>query len=249
MSHAVANGRSISTFVARNVRDFEWAAGPLRKVVGRTGSTRIAAWYLPSSVGRPAAERMLGHAQRSMRTFIRSFGPYPYPELDVVLSGFASFGGMEYPTFVFSNPSKVTIAHELAHQWWYGLVGNDQFSEPWIDEGLASWSESLPWQPRRACAGIRWPSVDARMSNDMAYWREHPAAYGTVVYRGGGCMLAQLADGFGLHRFVRILERIAERFRYDVLRTEDFRRIVERAAARHWPAFSPDFWARWRLDT
>ena len=95
---------------------------------------------------------------------------------------------------------------------------------------------------------MRWPSADARMSNDMAYWREHPAEYGTVVYRGGGCMLAQLADGFGLHRFVRILERIAERFRYDVLRAEDFQRIVERAAARHWPGFPADFWARWRLD-
>ena len=51
------------------------------------------------------------------------------------------------------------------------------------------------------------------MTNDMGYWRDHPNEYWTVEYRGGGCLFAQLADGFGLPRFLRILERIAERFR------------------------------------
>ena len=242
------DGRSISTFVARDVRDFEWAAGPLRRIVGEVGGTRVVVSSMPGGVGRSQAERMLAHAERSMRTFIRSFGPYPYGEVDVVLTGFASFGGMEYPTFIFSNTNKLTIAHELAHQWWYGLVGNDQFSEPWLDEGLATWSETLPWKPWRACGGIRWPSPGARMTNDMGYWRDHPNEYGTVVYRGAGCLFAQLADGFGLPRFLRIMERLGERYRYEVIRTQDLRRAIDRAADRHWPGFPADFWTTWRVE-
>ncbi|HSL10021.1 MAG TPA: M1 family metallopeptidase [Actinomycetota bacterium] len=247
VSHRVADGRSTSTFVARNVRDFEWAAGPLRTMAERAGPTRVVVSYAPAVVGRADAGRVLAYAVRSMRAFARAFGPYPYPEVDVVVTGFTSFGGMEYPTLVFSNVSKRTVAHELAHQWWYGLVGNDQFSEPWLDEGLASWSETLPWHPRRSCGSIRWPSAGAEMTNDMRYWRAHPAEYGTVVYQGGGCMMAQLADGFGLRRFQRILARLATRFRYGVIRTEDLQRIVERAADRHWPAFPANFWTRWRV--
>jgi aminopeptidase N len=191
---------------------------------------------------------MLDHAERAIRTFGRAFGAYPYPEIDVVLTGFASFGGMEYPTLILSNANRVTIAHELAHQWWYGTVGDDQFSEPWLDEGFATWSQRLPWDPFVACGGINWPSADARLTNDMAYWREHPIEYGTVVYSGGACMLAQLADGFGLERFVRILGRFAERNRFGIVRTEDFQATIEAAAARLWPSFPADFWDTWRVE-
>jgi aminopeptidase N len=86
------------------------------------------------------------------------------------------------------------------------------------------------------------------MTNDMSYWREHPGEYGTVVYRGGGCMMAQLADGFGLSRFLRILERFADRHRYGIVRVVDLRRAIERAADRHWPGFPADFWSSWRVD-
>ena len=82
----------------------------------------------------------------------------------------------------------------------------------------------------------------------MAYWRDHANEYGTVVYHGGGCLLAQLADGFGLDRFLRILERYAGRFRHDIARTEDFQAAIDRAADRHWPGFPADFWSDWRVE-
>lgn len=243
-----AEGRRVtSTYVARNVRDFEWAAGRLRQVAGTAAGTRVAVSYVPAAMTHAEARRVWGHAARSMRTFTRAFGPYPYPEVDVVLTGFASFAGMEYPTLVFSNSSKLTVAHELAHQWWYGLVGNDQFSEPWLDEGFATWSQRLPWHPWRRCRGISWPSASARLANDMAYWRSQPGEYGHVVYHGGGCLLAQLADGLGLPRFLRTLERYADRHRYGIVRTADFRRTIERVADRHWPGFPANFWSRWRV--
>jgi aminopeptidase N len=86
------------------------------------------------------------------------------------------------------------------------------------------------------------------MTNDMGYWREHPAQYFSVVYIGGACLLAQLAERFGLDRFLRILERYAARHRYGIARTSDFVHAIDRAAARHLPGFDTDaFWAAWRV--
>jgi hypothetical protein len=248
VARRTSRDRTVQTFVARDVRDFEWAAGRLSKLTGRGGGARVAVWYPPGTTRRTAGQ-MLAVAERAMRTFRAAFGPYPYPELDVVLTGRTSFGGMEYPTIVFTAPNANVVAHELAHQWWYGTVGNDQFSEPWLDEGLATWSERLPTRPWRSCEGsFTWPSPTTRMTNDMAYWRDHPGQYWRVAYLGGGCMAAQLVEGFGLVRFQRVLRDLAAAHRFGVVRTEDFRAAIEAAAAIHWPAFDPDaFWRRWRM--
>jgi len=245
----VEGSRWISTYTARQVRDFEWAAARLSRLVGHAGDTRVVVSYQPARVSLRTARAMRRHAVRSMHTFSDAFGDYPYREVDVVLLGAATFGGMEYPTIVFSEANRLTIAHELAHQWWYGVVGSDQFSEPWLDEGLATWSQYLPFNPWRRCDTFSWPSGSARMTNDMSYWREHPGAYGRVAYLGGGCMLAQLAEGFGLARFERLLGRYAAAHWLDNARTGDLQAIVERMAARHWAGFDADtFWSTWRVD-
>ena len=86
--------------------------------------------------------------------------------------------------------------------------GDDQFSSPWLDESFATWTSYLPFGGWKKCASYRFPSADARITNDMGYWLAHPSDYDTI-YGGGGCMLANLADLFGLDRFVQILHDYA----------------------------------------
>ncbi|MEX1025450.1 MAG: hypothetical protein WD226_10280 [Planctomycetota bacterium] len=82
------------------------------------------------------------------------FGGYPYEHLVVVdpAWGASAAGGMEYPllftagTSRFSpearhQPESVTV-HEAGHQFWYGLVGNNEFEAAWLDEGLNSYADS-----------------------------------------------------------------------------------------------------------
>src|SRR5262249_46413985 len=89
--------------------------------------------------------------------------PYPYRQITVVDPAWASAsGGMEYPTLftgganVFAppalqSPESVTV-HEAGHQFWYGLVGNNEFEEAWLDEGFNSYhnrkADSLAYGPR-----------------------------------------------------------------------------------------------------
>src|SRR2546430_187138 len=122
----------------------------------------------------------------------RRFGAYPYGEADVVLDNGFWFGGMEYPGFVLDRVSSTALAHELAHQWWYGIVGDDEYNDPWLDEGFTDYATDLYFNQTRAGCGITWQSSAERLTNSMAYWDAHSSRYGTVVYGYGKCTLHDL---------------------------------------------------------
>ena len=91
-------------------------------------------------------------AKDSISIFSNLFGEYPYDTYSVIASDFY-IGGMEYPTLVMIDQSlynekdkfllEYVIAHETAHQWWYSVIGNDEISEPWLDEALTEYSTVL----------------------------------------------------------------------------------------------------------
>ncbi len=96
----------------------------------------------------------LNHTENALILFNNTFGIYPYPTLNVV-EEYTDYGGMEYPNQVYIseaiehwddplyNNSKYLekiIVHEVCHQWWYNLVGNDEIDVGFLDEGLTCWS-------------------------------------------------------------------------------------------------------------
>jgi hypothetical protein len=112
----------------------------------------VTSTYLPEHAA--AGQAALEIAVQSLLLFEELYGPYPYESLTVAENGF--FGGMEYTALASITdyaylvypggaPSLLhaLVAHEIAHQWWYGAVGNDQTTEPWLDESLAFYSELL----------------------------------------------------------------------------------------------------------
>lgn len=85
----------------------------------------------------------------SINTFNRLFGEYPYNVINIVEANFVH-GGMEYPNLVFISDSVDVqsdyinvIIHEIAHQWWYGVIGNNEYQHGWLDEGLTEYSTLL----------------------------------------------------------------------------------------------------------
>jgi hypothetical protein len=138
--------------VSGPMRDFFIVASRDFQVTSQTvDGTLVNAYYLPDY--DLAAAEGLSVAASSLGIYNRRFGAYPFSELDVVQTPLQNALGVEYPGIVLvgaslydkpDDPSfSVTVAHEVAHQWWYSLVGNDVFAEPWLDEGLATYSSSL----------------------------------------------------------------------------------------------------------
>jgi hypothetical protein len=97
------------------------------------------------------ADRYFRAAFNGLKYFGLWYGQYPYDTLTVVdPPRDSNTGGMEYPTFITGGtyfwpgehafePEGVTV-HEFGHQFWYGMVGNNEFEEAWLDEGFNTYS-------------------------------------------------------------------------------------------------------------
>ena len=139
-----ADGKAVYACEAENVRDFAAVAGKFKMLGTRVGKTDVNYYYYAD----PEPEKSMTAAADALRTFSGLFGEYPYDVYSVVETGFLQ-GGMEYPqlsmvTDTLSRSSYLdAVIHETAHQWWYGVVGNDEVNAPWLDEGLAETSTSI----------------------------------------------------------------------------------------------------------
>jgi hypothetical protein len=110
--------------------------------------------YMPG--GERAANWAMEVGKKSLEIFNRIYGDYPYSQLDIIeidLRGQA--GGVEFSGALtigdvfWENGSpqmEGIVAHEVGHQYWYGLVGNNAVGKTWLDEALASYSEFVYWR-------------------------------------------------------------------------------------------------------
>ena len=249
VSRVEQGGRVVEIFRADQVRDFAWALGALHERVGtvRPG-LRVRVWS-DRRVPERTLGAALGWAVSAMRRLEGLYGPYPYPEVEVVIVPFPRFGGMEYPTLVMATPVARAVRHELAHQWWYGIVGDDQYHEPWLDEAFATYSEAtLSGIAANLCDHVSWPAPDARVSAGMDYWSRHQRDYSAVVYRAGACTLQRLGEVLGLARLRALLRQYLDAHRFGWSTTTDFVAAANQAAAALTPPVDlTAFWAEHRI--
>ncbi|HVE47101.1 MAG TPA: M1 family aminopeptidase [Acidimicrobiales bacterium] len=142
----------------------------------------------------PAA--YLSRVTRSLEDLGRRYGPYPWPSYSLTITPALS-GGIEYPMHVFQGPGTMTrtTPHEVAHMWFYGLVGNNQGRDPWLDEGLASYAEA---RLENTLASFRSRAIPAagrnRLGEPMTFWEPRQSVYYRSVYVQGAQALAALGD-------------------------------------------------------
>ncbi|MFC2105340.1 M1 family metallopeptidase [Candidatus Bipolaricaulota bacterium] len=239
------------TFAAGPVRDFYLAASPLYVSHQRIhNDTTITHYVMP---GQQQATAGLTFTGQILDAYEHRFGDYPYSDFDFVVTKMP--GAMEYPGIVAmakemydvgatvwgSLPSRValesTLAHEMAHQWFYNIVGNDQTREPWLDEALAQYCTYLYYEDTyRPGSGDgyveswndRWNRVDrAEIPIGLASADYERAVYSAIIYGRGPFFLYELADRFGaesLHRFLRKYITVHE---WGLATTDSFRCIAE----------------------
>jgi hypothetical protein len=142
-----------------------------------------------------SADAFRDKAVAALEQFGRRFGPYPWATLSLAVTPALS-GGIEYPGHVMLGPDTLarTTSHEVGHQWFYALVGNDQGRDPWLDEGLASWAEAgFEGTLDRFRATVLPASARRHLSEPMTYWAARRDAYYAGVYVQG----TQALDSLG----------------------------------------------------
>jgi hypothetical protein len=196
------------------------------------------------------------------------YGRYPYKTLTVVdpAPGAGGAGGMEYPTFITAGSAwmfnywpfdtiraveEVTV-HEFGHQFWYALVGSNEFEEAWLDEGFNTWSTGKAMVAAYGAdatiiefLGITMGDRDMnRASNDptarynriLAKSWEYtpPDVYGFYSYYKPSLVLSTLEGYLGEQTMARVMRTYHERWRFRHPRSEDFFALVNEVTGQDW---------------
>ncbi|MCU7727738.1 M1 family metallopeptidase [Actinoplanes sp. KI2] len=238
------HGDRLTTRIAAPlVRDFAWAAGPFGSVTGQTSTgVRLRTWFT-GEVTADTARTVQADVQRTLEYGAAQYGAYPYPEMDTVIGGFDGFQGMEYPNFVLTEPADLPAVHETAHQWWYALVGNDEYRHPWMDEALAQYtSEKLLGTPAYCANAPFWFDPGMRVDAGMDYYAIHPDFYPPGVYGDGACMFHELESLIGPDAMRTALRDYLARYRFAIAEPAQLRSAFQAVTTTDLTAF----WQRWR---
>lgn len=147
-------GEKRKTWVIRaeNIHDFSFCADPKFIIdICRYNEVTIKTYYDKSTKER-WERKAADFTRKSLRLFSGTFFPYPYGQYSIVASLVG--GGMEYPQLTmisrysgerddYSHDLESIIAHEVAHAWFYGILGFNETEQSYLDEGLATFSTTL----------------------------------------------------------------------------------------------------------
>lgn len=270
-----ANGQTMQTAVAALARNFVVVASDqFARVEQQVGETRIMSYYTEGS--RAGAQTALDTTVKSLELFNRQFGPYPYTEMDVAqvdlgggAAGMESTGlimiGSDYydpdnanplgegssvfPGAEGANVLVFTTAHEVAHQWWYSVIGSDAYNHPWIDESITSWSAAyyvdevvgaeagLLARDLFMSVGYRSTLADGDVTLDQSVDDFSSEEYGSIVYGKGALMYDVLREEIGDDKFFAFLQRYYREQAFDRATSDEWLQTLNDVAGRDMTPF------------
>lgn len=249
LSEVVEGKKKTYKIEGKLIRDFAWAASKDFKIAEKEiDGTNIKLYYLDKN--NSMIKNSLKFSEDSLKVFNELFGKYPYGVYSVVMTEFPS--GMEYPGMVFISDElfskeltsllEQVIVHETAHQWWYGLVGNNQIKEAWLDESLTTYSEviyirevygkerSESYYTENIEIGyelgesyLMGNNIVNKSLDQFEGWDD----YGPLVYSKGGVFIHEIKEKYGYDILVEILNKYFQEYKFKTAKTEDFIRICE----------------------
>jgi hypothetical protein len=240
------------TFAGGPMRDFYLAASDRYQVTSQTIGEITVNSYAPAEYAQ-GSTAAVSYALNAIESYSSHFAPYPYTELDIVTTPTLALG-IEYPGIIADRlaiydsgdsssglPNQVllesTTAHEVGHQWFYSLVGNDQLDEPWLDESLTQYATYLYYLDQYGEEGAqgfyeslngRWSRVDnAKIPIGLPVAAYSGAEYGAIVYGRGPLFFAELANSMGQENFSAFLHDYTNIHKWGIATTASLKQIAE----------------------
>jgi hypothetical protein len=272
-----ANGDGTAThrFVQEDVHDFAWTTSPdymefTRRFEHPTLPVVDMRLLLQPEHGGQE-DRYFAATAAALRYYGEWYGPYPYGHVTIVDPAWQSgAGGMEYPTLFtggsrwlappeVTQPEGVTV-HEAGHQFWYGIVANNEFEHAWMDEGFNTFSTArtieqafspnylaqryfggfVPWVFRdipltRATDGNRLSGYRpaARFDDPSTpSYRYWPETASAITYNKTALWLNTLERHLGWPTLQKIMSTYFLRWAFRHPRPEDFFSVASEVAGR-----------------
>lgn len=251
VSSSASQDMITDSIVAKSVRDFAFVLGrDFKTKSAEIEGTQITYFYFDDD----NSDISLLTAQDAVRTFNELFGKYPYPTLSVVQANFIH-GGMEYPNLVYISNGvtnfadyKNVIIHEIAHQWWYNVVGSNAFRYAWVDEGLTEYSTALFYECNPSYEveyatvissavdsyqffvevyGEVYGDVDTTMTRALDEYRTEPE-YVYNTYVKGMLLFDSIRDCVGAKKFNKALREYYKEYMFKIASPDDLIGMFEK---------------------
>lgn len=243
-----ADGLVTARYVLGPAREFTVLLGRYDMVETETLGTRVHSYFYPEDAD--AGKSALYDAVAALQIYSDVFGSYPYRDMAVVQAPL-TYHGMEFPGVSligsqvynrYTQDLENLVVHEVAHQWWYNQVGNDQTQSPWLDEGLAEFSMYVYTRGRYGAPAaerlrqLRWaiPVADvARRGGDRPIGLpvvDYTENYETLIYGKGALFFATLRDELGPTKFEQLLRTYLARYRWQIATPAGFQALAEEVA-------------------
>jgi len=280
LDHDRTNSDNTKTYFyhAEDVHDFSWTASPLYKVVdAQWKHVKIRLLIQPDHM-KGSAERYIQSAKAALEYFDEHVGTYPYSNLTIVDPQWdaSGAGGMEYPTLITTGTfwgipegfrlAEVVTIHEFGHQYFYGMVGSNEFEEAWLDEGITQYYETRIMD---ATYGAKTSMIDLlgfhagdfeitrwgytslenpKIAPTFAYaWDYKEGGYASMTYDKTATFLTTLQRMVGTDVMDEIMKTYFERWKFRHPCSRDFIDVVNEVVHRRLgDKFGPDM--NWFFD-
>ncbi len=241
----VTSGRTISAEEAGQdqilklasgpARDFYLAASPEYEETSQTFGDVTIRSYASNNLER-GSQAAVEIASRALEIFNARYAPYPYAELDIVATPTLALG-IEYPgmiaitSWIYDGSGEhpyfeSTIVHEVGHQWFYNLVGDDQLDEPWLDEALAQFVTLQYYTDEYGAEGaqgflldleFRWASVgNEEIPIGLPVDDYNALEYSAIVYGRGPLFFVELKERMGNDAFDAFMQEYTESLSWEI---------------------------------
>lgn len=257
------------------VTTYNWESGPVRDFVmianqsfrvleAMVGGTLVRSFATPE--GDAAAQQALDHAVAALEYFNERIGPYPYREFDMAQADLGPrAAGIEFPSLIYIadslyNPDSFslafTIVHEVAHQYFYNLVGNNQHQHAFLDESLANYTSVLYFEElygkdageqameryltRTYLSTLYSADGDAIVDQPTADFISD-SAYGRIIYGKGAIGMHYIREAIGIDVFYAALAQYTSDHAYGVATPADLRSAFEAASGQNLQSL----WSHW----
>ncbi|MCB9294988.1 MAG: M1 family metallopeptidase [Lewinellaceae bacterium] len=263
---ASSSRRKTIRFTAERVHDFAWFADKrfmvqkdtLRLPSGRT----VDCWAFFTQEEQELWKAAAGYVKRSVAFYSDLVGEYPYPQATAVQTALGAGGGMEYPMITNcgltgdAQSLDELIAHEVGHNWFYGILASNERAHAWMDEGLNSYYDHRYSRQYYGQAGFGYlPDFLMRTSEtdifELAYLYQarrrinqapetHSDELSEINYFLGAYeipakALRYLESYIGTERFDAIMQAYYQKWAFRHPQPEDFRRAVEEGVGKKLP--------------
>lgn len=199
----LGGGRIEWRATSATARDVSVAAGQFTTRAATVDGVRVTAGVASDVTAN--VDVLLAQTRRSVHALGGLIGPFPYPTLTIATLPGLSSGGIEYPGAIQVGPEgwDVVVPHEAAHQYFYGMLGDNQARDPWLDEAFATYAEArVNGNEPIYLSALR---LSGRVGASVQSWGSNQEGYFATTYAKGAAALLTARQRAGPAAFDRAL--------------------------------------------